>query len=132
MSEPAFILVVALLTFAVVIAIPAVAVWRENSALTMARKEFALWVALVVGLSIAASALEAMVQNPAIDIAAAVGMLCIGYIFYQRLVRRARHAGMGKRIAYVGVIPPANFFVVLFLLFKRGAGPADPAPAAGG
>jgi len=40
------------------------------------------------------------------------------YPFFQRIVRRARDAGMGKAIAYWSIFPGVVLFTSIFLLLK--------------
>ncbi|MDC0190235.1 hypothetical protein OAJ77_03280 [Rhodospirillales bacterium] len=41
------------------------------------------------------------------------------YIFYRRLVRRARDAGLGKGIVILGLVPILNMVIITILLFKK-------------
>lgn len=43
------------------------------------------------------------------------------FFFYRQIVRRARDAGFGKKIAYVAVIPVLNALLIAFLLVKKSA-----------
>lgn len=107
----------AIAVLVIVIAVPIVAVYRENSDLTIRRGRFALWVLLF--LIVAPTAANVVMEVlPHIAVYAVLGVIggVITYLFYQRVVRRARDAGKGKRIAYIGVIPIVNLIVFVILM----------------
>ena len=129
-SDPVVVFVAVLVALALLIAVPAVAVYRENSDLTMGRGAFALWVALyVIVLPTVWNIVSKALPSLAVDAVLAVAGACIAYVFYQRVVRRARDAGKGKRIAYIGVIPLANLVVYIILMVVRSAPPGENAQA---
>ena len=132
MSEETLAIYGALLVALVVlVGVPAVAVYRENSDLTMRRGPFIAWVAVcVIVLPVVFGVVESALPGLATSIVLMVAIACILYVFYQRLVRRARDAGMGKRIAYIGVIPLASLVVPVILMIVRSASPGEPAQAA--
>lgn len=101
----------------VMIAVPIVAIYRENSDLTMRRGRFALWVLLfLIVAPTVVNVVGEILQNIAVyAVLGAIGAV-ITYLFYQRVVRRARDAGKGKRIAYIGVIPVVNLVVFVILM----------------
>lgn len=129
-SDPTFVLVEVFVIFAVLMAVPAVAVYRENSDLTMRRRPFVLWVLLyLIVLPPIGNAVANLVPGLATDAVLSVLGGCIAYVFYQRVVRRVRDAGKGKRIAYIGVIPVANLVVYIILMVVRTAAPGGTAQA---
>ena len=115
----------------VVIVAPIVAIYRENGNLTIRRGRFALWVLLylIVAPTVVNVVAEILPNIAGYAIVAIVGAV-VTYLFYQRVVRRARDAGKGKRIAYVGVIPIANLVVFVILMVVPSASPGEPAQAA--
>lgn len=129
-SDPTLVLFTGLAAIAVLIAVPAVAVYRENSELKMGRGPFALWVLLyLIVLPSIWNIAAHLVPGLATDAVLAVAGGCIAYVFYQRAVRRARDAGRGKRIAYIGVIPIANVVVYVILMLVPTARPGGTAKA---
>ena len=104
------------------IAVPIVAIYRENSDLTIRRGRFALWVLLyLIVAPTVGNVVAEVLPNIAVYVVLAVIGAVITYIFYQRVVRRARDAGKGKRIPYIGVIPIANVVVFVILTIARSA-----------
>ncbi len=130
-SYTAVVLVTVLIALVLFIGVPAVAVYREKSDLTLGRRDFVLWVVLyLIVLPVVANVVAKIMPSLAVDGVLVLVGLCIAYIFYQRVVRRARDAGKGKRIAYVGAIPLANLVVFVILMVTRSAQPGDTAQAA--
>ena len=115
----------------VVIVAPIVAIYRENGNLTIRRGRFALWVLLylIVAPTVVNVVAEILPNIAGYAIVAIIGAV-ITYLFYQRVVRRARDAGKGKRIAYVGVIPIANLVVFVILMIVRSASSGEDARTA--
>lgn len=114
-----------------VIAVPIVAIYRENSGLTMRRGRFALWVLLYLIVAPAvANVVAELLPNIAVYVVLAVIGAVITYLFYQRVVRRARDAGKGKRTPYIGVIPIANVVVFVILMIVRSAPSGEDAQTA--
>ena len=115
----------------VVIVAPIVAIYRENGNLTIRRGRFALWVLLylIVAPTVVNVVAEILPDIAGYTIVAIIGAV-ITYLFYQRVVRRARDAGKGKRIAYVGVIPIANLVVFVILMIVRSASSGEDARTA--
>ena len=106
----------------IVIAVPIVAIYRENSGLTMRRGRFALWVLLyLIVAPTVANVVAEILPNIAVYVVLAVIGGIVTYLFYQRVVRRARDAGKGKRIPYIGVIPIANVVVFVILMIVPSA-----------
>ncbi len=85
---------------------------------------------LFIGLPAVFGIVAQFLPGLATDAVLVVAGACFVYVFYQRLVRRAREAGKGKRIAYVGAIPLANLVVFVILMVTRSAQPGDTAQAA--
>ena len=110
----------------VVIAVPIVAIYRENGDLTMRRGRFALWVLLylIVAPTAVGVVMEVLPHIAVYVILAVIGAV-ITYLFYQRVVRRARDAGKGKRIACIGVIPIVNVVVFVILMVVPTATPGE-------
>ena len=130
-SDPAVVLVFVLVALVLLIGVPAVAVYREKSGQTMGRRDFVLWVVLyLIVLPVVVNIVAKIMPSLAVDGVLVLVGLCIAYIFYQRVVRRARDAGMGKRIAYIGAIPIANLVVFVILMVTRSARPGDTARTA--
>lgn len=120
-----------LVALVILIGVPAVAVYRENSGLTMRRWPFVLWVALyLIVLPAVFGIVAQLLPGLATDVVLVVAGAWFVYVFYQRLVRRAREAGKGKRIAYVGTIPLANLVVFVILMVTRSAQPGGTAQTA--
>ena len=120
-------LAVALALFA---AAAAVAVGRENSGLRVRRRDFAPWAGMCVfALPALASMVTASLPGAAVDAVLILAGTCITYVFQRRVVRRARDAGMGKRIAYIGAIPIVNLAVFVILLAAPTASPGADAGA---
>ena len=115
----------------VVIVAPIVAIYRENGNLTIRRGRFALWVLLylIVAPTVVNVVAEILPDIAGYAIVAIIGAV-VTYLFYQRVVRRARDAGKGKRIAYVGVIPIANLVVFVILMIMRSASSGEDARTA--
>lgn len=115
----------------VVIVAPIVAIYRENGNLTIRRGRFALWVLLylIVAPTVVNVVAEILPNIAGYAIVAIVGAV-VTYLFYQRVVRRARDAGKGKRIAYVGVIPIANLVVFVILMIVRSTSSGEDARTA--
>lgn len=104
------------------IAVPIVAIYRENTDLTIRRGRFALWVLLyLIVAPTVGNVVAEVLPNIAVYVVLAVIGAVITYLFYQRVVRRARDAGKGKRIPYIGVIPIANVVVFVILTIMRSA-----------
>ncbi len=121
----------AIAALVLVIAVPIVAIYRENSDLTMRRGRFALWVLLyLIVAPTVANVVAEILPNIAVYVVLAVIGGIVTYLFYQRVVRRARDAGKGKRIPYIGVIPIANLIVFVILMIVRSASSAAAAPTA--
>ena len=121
----------AIAALVLVIAVPIVAIYRENSDLTMRRGRFALWVLLyLIVAPTVANVVAEILPNIAVYVVLAVIGAVITYLFYQRAVRRARDAGKGKRIPYIGVIPIANLIVFVILMIVRSASSAAAARTA--
>ena len=130
-SYTAVDLVTVLIALVLFIGVPAVAVYREKSELTMRRRDFVLWVVLyLIVLPVVANIVAKIMPSLAVDGVLVLVGLWIAYIFYQRVVRRARDAGMGKRIAYIGAIPVANLVVFVILMVTRSAQPGGTAQTA--
>ena len=115
----------------VVIVAPIVAIYRENGNLTIRRGRFALWILLylIVAPTVVNVVAEILPDIAGYAIVAIIGAV-VTYLFYQRVVRRARDAGKGKRIAYVGVIPIANLVVFVILMIVRSASSGEDARTA--
>ncbi len=121
----------AIAALVLVIAVPIVAIYRENSDLTMRRGRFALWVLLyLIVAPTVANVVAEILPNIAVYVVLAVIGGIVTYLFYQRVVRRARDAGKGKRIPYIGVIPIANLIVFVILMIVRSASSAAAARTA--
>ncbi len=130
-SYTAVDLVTVLIALVLFIGVPAVAVYREKSELTMRRRDFVLWVVLyLIVLPVVANIVAKIMPSLAVEGVLVLVGLWIAYIFYQRVVRRARDAGMGKRIAYIGAIPVANLVVFVILMVTRSAQPGGTAQTA--
>lgn len=130
-SYTAVDLVTVLIALVLFIGVPAVAVYREKSELTMRRRDFVLWVVLyLIVLPVVANIVAKIMPSLAVDGVLVLVGLWVAYIFYQRVVRRARDAGMGKRIAYIGAIPVANLVVFVILMVTRSAQPGGTAQTA--
>lgn len=108
----------------VAIVVPVIAVYRENSDLTIRRGRFALWVLLflIVAPTVVNVVMEVLPHIAVYAVLAVIGGV-ITYFFYQRVVRRARDAGKGRRIAYIGVIPVVNLVVFVILMAVPTAKP---------
>ena len=118
---------VARFAFMLFVFIPAVAVYREDSGLAMGRRDFALWVVLYLIVVVASLGVAADIESHSILLAgASFTGAAVAYMFYQRVVRRARDAGLGKGIAYVAVIPLLNLVVFFLLIMQPGVPPATP------
>ena len=120
-----------LASIVVAFGVPLLAIFRENSELTMSRGPFIAWTALLlfalpVVLGIVADALPGLATYIVLLVAGA----CIIYVFFQRVVRRARDAGKGKQIAYLAVIPLVGMVVLVILMVIPSAGPGGAAQAA--
>lgn len=121
----------AFVALVMVIAVPIVAIYRENSDLTMRRGRFALWVLLyLIVAPTVANVVAEILPNIAVYVVLAVIGGIVTYLFYQRVVRRARDAGRGKRVPYIGVIPIANVVVFVILMIVRSASSAAAARTA--
>ncbi len=121
----------AIAALVLVIAVPIVAIYRENSDLTMRRGRFALWVLLyLIVAPTVANVVAEILPNIAVYVVLAVIGGIVTYLFYQRVVRRARDAGRGKRVPYIGVIPIANVVVFVILMIVRSASSAAAARTA--
>lgn len=119
-----------LVSLVILFGVPAVAVYRENSDLTMRRGPFIAWTALlVIALPVVFVIVAEALPGLATYIVVLVAFACIIYVFFQRVVRRARDAGKGKRIAYIGILPLANFVVPIILMVLRSAEPDNAAQA---
>ena len=130
-SYTAVDLVTVLIALVLFIGVPAVAVYREKSELTMRRRDFVLWIVLyLIVLPVVANIVAKIMPSLAVEGVLVLVGLWIAYIFYQRVVRRARDAGMGKRIAYIGAIPVANLVVFVILMVTRSAQPGGTAQTA--
>lgn len=130
-SYTAVDLVTVLIALVLFIGVPAVAVYREKSELTMRRRDFVFWVVLyLIVLPVVANIVAKIMPSLAVDGVLVLVGLWVAYIFYQRVVRRARDAGMGKRIAYIGAIPVANLVVFVILMVTRSAQPGGTAQTA--
>ena len=121
----------AIAALVLVIAVPIVAIYRENSDLTMRRGRFALWVLLyLIVAPTVANVVAEILPNIAVYVVLAVIGGIVTYLFYQRVVRRARDAGRGKRVPYIGVIPIVNVVVFVILMIVRSASSAAAARTA--
>lgn len=110
------VLVVILILFG----LPILAVYRENSSERLLRIGFLKWIGIYVGIPFLFNFVAGLLQVGEVavsGIAVLIGLILV-YPFYQRVVRRARDAGMGKGIAYLTIIPLVNLFTMLILLFK--------------
>lgn len=111
-----------LIGFALAIIIVAiVAVLLETTEETISRLPFLGWF-------LAFTFLPAIVSALAGTLASLVVSLAIIYPVYQRYVRRARDAGMGKTIVFLSVIPIVSLVTTLILLFAPGVrayGPSE-------
>ena len=99
--------------------LPLLGVINENSEKRATRREFLYWVIAYFGGAYLIQILGDLTGS--IEIAYPVSVifvLAIAYPFYQRVVRRSRDAGMGKKIAYISVIPIVYFVCFLILLIK--------------
>lgn len=106
--------------------LPILAIRSENSGHKLDRIGFLYWVAVYFGVPVTiAAAGEAFGAQLIASLLAFVFAIAIIYPVYQRYVRRARDAGMGKMIAYVSVIPFVNLVTTLILLFKGSIGTAN-------
>ena len=99
----------------------------ENSSIRISRKQFALWlIIIIVGVPLASMligvifALLQVFAGPMhqLTLGATVTLgLVMSWLFQQALVRRARDAGWGKALCYVAIIPLLNIPVWVYFLF---------------
>ncbi len=108
----------------VAIVVPLAAVYLETSGRRLNRIGLAQW-ALTLYLVVAAIhfAIQQGIDTATADWAAMIAGSVLTFPLFQRLVRRARDAGMGKALPYAGAIPGVGLLVLLILLVKPSAEP---------
>lgn len=99
--------ILAILTVAILAAL------LENTEETTSRLPFLGWFLAFLFLPAIVSALAG-------TLASLVVSLALTYPVYQRYVRRARDAGMGKTIVFLSIIPIVSLVTTLILLFAPG------------
>ena len=110
---------IVLLALIAVISIPVFAVISETSQIKIKRKEFLFWIAAWFGILIVTKMLSSIIAIENFESIGGLVFYGLMYPVYQRIVRRARDAGMGKLIAYLSIIPGVNLPCFLILLFKK-------------
>jgi hypothetical protein len=104
-----------------IIGIPILAVALEKSDHRTSRSELAIWFfGIVIGIPVVLTAVG--LSSEGVAAACALLGVVINFFFYQRVVRRARDAGMGKLIPYLSTIPLLGWAAIVILLCK---GPAQ-------
>src|SRR3954447_5049539 len=106
--------ILVLLVLAILFGIPIAATYRENSGAKLKRRGFAVWLIGIIALGL----VEDFVTFSPVAIVFGIAWLLIAYLFQQAVVRRARDAGFGKKVAYYATIPLVNIVVCVFLLVK--------------
>lgn len=113
--------IIVLVAFLIIFGLPVYAVYRENSNECLSRLGFLKWfglyylgVPIVSGLALGFFGVE----DKTIEGLGSLYGIMLMYPLFQRVVRRARDAGMGKGIAYLTVIPLVNIITFLILAFK--------------
>ena len=98
----------------------------------MTRKGFAYWVFGLVAFYLVSGVIGGLLEvqensedlnnfvwiGAIFSVSVVLITIAVSYPFFQRIVRRARDAGMGKAIAYCSIIPGVFFFTGIFLLLK--------------
>lgn len=110
--------------------LPALAIAKESSELLTSRREFLLWIAAALGVPLIIGTAVVLLGGDE-KTANGIGMLFVFLIIYplfQRYVRRARDAGMGKLIAYLSIIPGVILATTVILLLKPGRAKARTSP----
>jgi len=103
--------------------LPAIAVRNERSNIRLRRSGFVWWVAIPMAIAFTMELAGAALGLVDFIVVGIISVLACAYeyFFFQRVVRRARDAGLGKAIAYWSIVPIVNIGTTLFLLFKPSA-----------
>lgn len=99
------------------------AVATESSNKTTSRRNFSFWILGIFVICNVIFVVTNLVTNDEkiSNLAVFIIFIIASFPLYQRYVRRARDAGMGKTIAYISILPVANFVCPIILLFKSSA-----------
>ncbi|MBT4934723.1 MAG: DUF805 domain-containing protein [Rhodospirillaceae bacterium] len=115
-------LIIVLLLVGGMFGIPVLAIRKENTDIRLKRLQFLYW---IIGGYLIIPAIFGYVMGTMqveTDTINAIGFLygiAVAYPVFQRIVRRARDAGKGKKIAYLSIIPFVNIVTMLMLIFTR-------------
>ena len=102
--------------------LPVIAVAKEHTDQRINQIDFMYWVLAYVGVPLVIGFVGGLFAIEGIpELIAFIYSLAIVFPFYQRVVRRARDAGMGKSIAYLAIVPVINIVIALILLIKPSA-----------
>lgn len=127
-----WLVVLAVIIFS--IGLPILAILNENTDQRLGRLHFLGWLVIPTAINVVASMIARGTQAELL-ITAATGIIWLAIIYplFQRYVRRARDAGMGKGIAYWSIVPLVNIVTTFILLFKGPHAAVQPAtePAGG-
>jgi uncharacterized membrane protein YhaH (DUF805 family) len=113
----------------VVIGIPWVAIWTENTEARVGRQKFAVWMfsvlvfAFMSDVVLKTASQDAGMMSVAIILSVIAGSVVLQFAFARAIARRARDAGHEKRLAYLSLIPIINLVLILYLAL-RGSAPA--------
>ncbi|WP_299374987.1 hypothetical protein [uncultured Kiloniella sp.] len=114
-----FHFLILLVVFLVIFGVPITAILTENSDKTIKRRNFLYWIVGFLSVPFLISYIGELWNVTEITDSVSLLFILIGsYPFYQRMVRRARDAGMSKRIAFVSMIPIVFFVCITILVIK--------------
>ena len=120
---------IVLLILLFMIGLPALAVAKEDTELLTSRREFLLWITAYIGVPMIIGLVGGLLGDDGISqLIGLVFVFAVIYPLYQRYVRRARDAGMGKNIAYLSIIPVVAFLTTIILLVKPSRTTASTSP----
>jgi uncharacterized membrane protein YhaH (DUF805 family) len=106
-----------------IFSIPVAAVATESSNKTTSRRNLSFWILGIFVICNVTSFVTYLVTKDGkfSNLSVFIIFMIASFPLYQRYVRRARDAGMGKTIAYISILPVANLVCPIILLFKSSA-----------
>ena len=109
----------------VIFGLPVLAIIKENTGQKIGRLVFFYWILIYIGAPFVINYVGFAIGVDNITRPLSfVFWIALIYPIYQRTVRRARDAHMGKMIAYLSIIPLVNVVTTLILLSKPSSGEA--------
>lgn len=129
MSIGVWQVIILLLVGGVVIAIPWVAIWTENTERRVGRRRFVAWMlailffAFISDVALKLPSKDADLVSMSTILLVLAGSVVLQFAFSRVIVQRTRDTGHRKRLAYLALIPVINLVLAAYLAFK-GSAPA--------